>query len=221
MAQWAKLVGMYAERVARRVAQLAKAGLGMTVPIGPTPSQDRVRVKVRFRPITAPSAPKALRSVPVATASNACRSCGAKLTMRKRLFCDYCLPHRREEALQAVVAGFQAAGAAKIASMRAAGHDPTMTPVAQRRRAVTASQQRKAVVAWRDDGTLDCVDFQRDILPNLQHVPVRVIAEAMGATISHGSKVRCGRTVPHKRHWKALRALKLAAVTDHNDENEK
>jgi len=56
----------------------------------------------------------------------------------------------------------------------------------QRRRAATASQQRKAALAWRDDGS------------------VRVIADAMSASISHGSKVRSGLLVPHKRHWAAL-----------------
>ena len=48
------------------------------------------------------------------------------------------------------------------------------------------------------------MDFRRDILPKLQSLPVRVIAEAMGARISHGSKVRGGKLVPHRRHWKAL-----------------
>ncbi|MGA9273330.1 MAG: hypothetical protein WBV67_07580 [Candidatus Cybelea sp.] len=38
-------------------------------------------------------------------------------------------------------------------------------------------------------------------------VPVRVIAEAMGASISHGSKVRGGKLAPHKRHWKVLHDL--------------
>ena len=207
MATWAKLVAPYAEAVARHVARLAKSGLGMAAPIGPKPSTDRARVKVRVRPIAAPVVPKAVRSVPIATAANACRSCGAKLTIRKRLFCDQCLPDRREEAQRAAIPGFRAAGPAKIAAMRAAGHDPTTTPEAQRRRAATASQQRKAVVAWRDDGSLDGVDFRRDILPKLQSLPVRVIAEAMGASISHGSKVRSGRLVPHKRHWKSLFGL--------------
>lgn len=91
--------------------------------------------------------------------------------------------------------------------MRVAGHDPTATPEAQRRRAATASQQRKAAVAWRDDGPLDRVDFRRDLLPKLQSLPVRAIAEAMGTSISHGSKVRSGRLVPHRRHWKALLRL--------------
>jgi hypothetical protein len=126
------------------------------------------------------------------------------LTVRKRLFCDRCLPERREEAQRAVIPGFRTAGPAKIAAMRAAGHDPSTTPEAQRRRATTASKQRKAIAAWRDDGSLNRVDFRRDILPNLQSLPVRVIAEAMGASLSHGSKVRGGKLVPHKRHWTAL-----------------
>ena len=61
--------------------------------------------------------------------------------------------------------------------------------------------------AWRDDGSLAGVDFRRDILLKLHHLPVRVIAEAMGASLSHGSKVRGGRLVPHKRHWIALQKL--------------
>jgi hypothetical protein len=203
MATWAKLVAPYAEAVARHVAGLAKSGLGMEAPTR-TAAGDRARVKVRVRPIAAPVAPKAVRSVPIATAANACRTCGAKLTIRKRLFCDQCLPDRREEAQRAVIPGFRAAGPAKIAAMRAAGNDPTTTREAQRRRAATASKQHKAVIAWRDDGSLDRVDFRRDILLKLQGQPVRVIAEAMGSSISHGSKVRCGRLVPHKRHWKAL-----------------
>ncbi|MGB8907309.1 MAG: hypothetical protein WCC84_01035 [Candidatus Cybelea sp.] len=34
------------------------------------------------------------------------------------------------------------------------------------------------------------VDFRRDILPKLQQLPVSMIAEVMGASLSHGSKVR-------------------------------
>jgi hypothetical protein len=47
----------------------------------------------------------------------------------------------------------------------------------------------------------------RSNLPKLQGLPVRVIAEAMGVNISHGSKVRGGKLVPHKRHWKPLLQL--------------
>lgn len=212
MPTWAKLVAPYAEMVARHVARLAKSGLGMTAPLGPKPSLDRARISVRVRPIAAPTMPKASRSVPIATASNACRSCGARLAIRKRLFCDQCLPDRREEALRAAIPGFKAAGPAKIAAMRATGHDPTTTPEAQRRRATLASEKRKAALAWRDDGSLDGVDFRRDILPKLQRLPVRVVANAMGTSISHGSKVRSGLLVPHKRHWRTLGRLGEAAI---------
>lgn len=207
MATWAKLVAPYAEAVARHVARLAKSGLGMTVPIGPKPDLERARVSVRLRPITAPSMPKASRSVPMSAVSNACRSCGAKLAARKRVYCDQCLPAELDATRKAGIPRFKAAGPAKIAAMRAAGYDPTTTPEAQRRRATTASKQRKATLEWRDDGSLADVDFRRDILPKLQSVAVRVIAEAMGSSLSHGSKVRSGKLVPHKRHWKALRVI--------------
>ena len=111
MAIWAKLVAPYAEAVARHVARLAKSGLGVAAPIGPKPSADRARVSVRLRPIAAPVAPKAARSVPIATAANACRSCGAKLAIRKRLFCDQCLPDRRDEAQRAAIPSLPGRGA--------------------------------------------------------------------------------------------------------------
>jgi hypothetical protein len=40
-------------------------------------------------------------------------------------------------------------------------------------------------------------------------------AKAMGATISHDSKVRCGRTVPHKRHPERTRRSSLFWLAPH------
>ncbi len=207
MAQWAKIVAPYAEGVARRVAHLAKSGLGVAAPIGPKPSRNRARVKVRVRPIAAPATPRALRSVPIRAASNACRSCGAKLTTPKRLYCERCLPERRAQALQAAIPVFKAAGPAKIAAMRAAGHDPAHDSRSSAPPRRDGSQQRKAAIAWRDDGSLDGVDFRRDILPKLQSLPVRMIAEAMGAASRTVRRFRGGKLVPHKRHWLTLRRL--------------
>ena len=204
MPMWAKLVAPYAESVARHVGQLAKSGLGAVHPIA---TAQRARVKVRVRPIAASSVPKPKATVPMSALHNACRDCGTALKLRKRVYCDRCLPRHREELLDSNASAFKAAGPAKIAAMRASGYDPTNTPEAKKRRSQTAMAQRRAVVAWRDDGSLDGVDFWRDILPGLQRVPVKVIAEAMGASISHGSKVRSGKLVPHKRHWRALRDL--------------
>jgi CRISPR-associated endonuclease Cas1 len=207
MATWARLVAPYAEVIARQVSQLAKSGLGMSVPIGPVPRADRRRISVRVKPIARPSVPKAARSVPMSVASNACRACGAKLSIRKRVYCDTCLPLQREAARRASLDAFSGAGHAKVIAMRAQGFDPTATPEAQCKRAASASAQRLATLAWHDDGSLDRVDFKRDILPKLQRLPVREVAEAMGASLSHGSKVRGGRLAPHKRHWVALARL--------------
>jgi hypothetical protein len=72
---------------------------------------------------------------------------------------------------------------------------------------VGVSKQRKAAIAWHDDGSLDAIDFHREILPRLQGITVRVIADALGISQSHASKVRGGKTAPHKRHWRNLLAL--------------
>jgi len=105
---------------------------------------------------------------------------------------------------RAVQPRFFAAGAAKLQAMREAGSDPTATPEAQRRRAVGVSKQRKVAIASRDDESLDATDFRRDILPMLQGFTVRAIADALGISQSHASKVRGGTTPPHKRHWQTL-----------------
>jgi hypothetical protein len=68
-----------------------------------------------------------------------------------------------------------------------------------------ASQQRRGVVACRDDGSLDGVDFQHDILPGLQGVQVR-------ASLPPGSKVRGGRLVPHRRHLEVLNLIAKKAL---------
>ena len=208
MATWAKLASPYAEAVARHAARLAKSGLGVAAPIRPSIETDRARVKVRFTPIAAPVEPKAARTLPIATASNACRDCGARLTVRKRVYCDDCYPDRVASSRLASNAAFRSAGRKRLKEMRDAGFDPGNDPEAQRLRAASASKQRKAGTAWRDDGSLDGVDFQRDILPKLRALPVRAIAKAMGCSASHGSKVRLGKLVPHRRHWGSLMQLK-------------
>ncbi|MGA8534921.1 MAG: hypothetical protein WB615_12510 [Candidatus Tumulicola sp.] len=56
---------------------------------------------------------------------------------------------------------------------------PAWSPKRSDAEAVIASEQRKAGLAWRDDESLDRVDFRRDILPKRRSLPVRVVAEAM------------------------------------------
>ncbi len=98
MPRWAKLVAPYAEGVARHVARLAKGGLGTVHPIA---AAQRARVKLRLKPIAAPEPPRARPTVPMSALHNACRDCGAVLKVRKRIYCDDCLPSHRKEQLAA------------------------------------------------------------------------------------------------------------------------
>lgn len=206
MPSWAKLVEPYAELILRRIAVFAKAGSVAIAPraTGPTESG---RLKVRTKPLV-PVPKPVMNKIPISRFKNACRTCGADVRTRKRVYCDACLPNELKRIQGETIPGFQAAGLAKIATMRLSGTDPTNTPTAKKRRATTASRQRRAIEAWKDDGSLHNVDFRHDILPTIQGFSVRAIAEAMSASLSHASKVRNGHLVPHKRHWKALMDLK-------------
>ena len=216
MPTWARLVAPYAEGLAKHVTRLAKSELRMIAPIGPLPRMGGKALQSKAPTlITVQAAPQASSSLPVSIVKNACRECGTKLEIRKRLFCDACLPQRRAEVHQTTAALFAAGGPAKIAAMRAAGHDPTNTSHARSRRAKSASVQRQLAVSWQNDGSLDKIFFQRDILAKLQGISISAIANSMGTSPSHASKVRNGHLIPHKRHWNALKELiESSGLTD-------
>jgi hypothetical protein len=71
-------------------------------------------------------------------------------------------------------------------------------------------KQRRAGVAWKDDGSSEGIDFKQDILPGLQTVLVRIIAEAMGSSLFHGSKGTndIGKTC---WIWRATRQIRKSA----------
>lgn len=192
---------------------LRRVGWAPRLQTGRCPLLNRARIKVRVAAIASVPTPGAVHTLTPSVTADACRACGAKLTVRKRVYCDACFPQQMAAQQRAVQPKFVAAGPAKLKAMQAGGHDPTATPEAQHRRASSASKQRKAVTAWRDDGSLGGLDFDRDIFPSLKSLPVRVLAEAIGTTISHSSKVRPGTLKPHERHWEALKMLISAEAT--------
>ncbi len=206
MPTWGQLVSPYAEMITRHVVLVAKSGyLGPMIQNKPQKrSLNRGRLKIRTAKIALPSIPKAPTALP--RLRNACRNCAKVLPVTDRLFCDECLPLRQAEQFRENF-GNRLAGLEKLAVLRAQGRDPRDTePVRQKRRA-KASANRRAVVAWKDDGSLERVDFTRDILPNVQRVPINILSKALQCSPSYACKIRSGKHTPHKRHWKALLQL--------------
>jgi hypothetical protein len=76
------------------VARLAKSGVGVAAPMGPVPTQNRGRVKVRITRISTVAAPSIKSTVPISAAPNSCKACGAKVVVRKRVYCDACFPEQ-------------------------------------------------------------------------------------------------------------------------------
>jgi len=140
----------------------------------------------------------------------ACRRCGSVLedaADRRRQLCDECLRAHKSDAL-AVASSREAS---RLADLRAEGMDPAHGGEAKRKRSESnRARMREAKQFERENGPLpDPEVFVRDILPGLQSVPVRKMAEATGLTRAYWGMVRRGLYVPHPRHWGALRRLTM------------
>jgi CRISPR-associated endonuclease Cas1 len=59
----------------------------------------------------------------------------------------------------------------------------------------------------RPEDAPDPERFKREILPLLQDVILRNVAQAIGGSLTQAAKVRRGALIPHPRHWQALADL--------------
>lgn len=203
MPTWARLVSPYAEMVTRQIVVVAKSrDLGPVIQNKPQKrSLNKGRLKIRTEKISLPSISNAAEALP--RIRNSCRNCAKVLAVTDRLFCDECLPLRQAEQFRENFGG-RLAGLEKLALLRAEGHDPRNTESVRKRRAAKASVNRRAVVSWKDDGSLGGVTFKRDILPKLQGVSISVLSKTLQCSASYACKIRGGKYTPHKRHWKVL-----------------
>ncbi len=156
------------------------------------------RAKVRKRTTRKPSPPSA--KVPAA-----CLDCGTILEDSARRYCDDCLPDIRDEQLGV----FTVAGPATLAARRAAGTDSAHGGEAGKARGRRNAKHYAAVAKWeREEAEQpEPVQFTRDILPILQSVSLRVMADATELTEGYCSFIRLGLKTPHRRHWSALAEL--------------
>jgi hypothetical protein len=51
----------------------------------------------------------------------------------------------------------------------------------------------------------DLSAFEREIVPLIQGIPIRWLAEATGLSLSYCSQIRRGEKVPHPLHWHSFR----------------
>jgi CRISPR-associated endonuclease Cas1 len=141
---------------------------------------------------------------PAIRAYGVCRSCGVLIEGEPdRLYCDDCLPARRQEANAATLR----AGPEMLRRLRDAGQDPAHGGAAAEARREMLSLRMSEALAWeREHSRTDPEVFRRKILPVLRRVTVRRIAKATGLTTGYSSMIRRGVYVPHPRHWEALRS---------------
>ena len=137
------------------------------------------------------------------TISSRCVSCGKEIE-KGRTYCDNCLPEERQEQLTR----FITSGPKRLKELRDSGFDLAHGGEVGKKR---GNRNRKHILENRkwDHQNLNellNIDFEKDILPGLQCVPIRKIQKVTGLSLRYCSLIRQG-TVPHKRHWEKLRIL--------------
>jgi CRISPR-associated endonuclease Cas1 len=195
---WAPLIAPVTEEVARLLVEAPEARTDRL----PTPltgaNRSARQVRRSLSPDPAPRPPRPKRG---------CRRCGDPLPRTGRVYCDDCLPHYQREQYEKA---FRGSGLAAIEGKKAAGVDPTHGKEAAVRRAETNIARKQQAREWEEQhGKLvDLSAFQRDILPQIQNIPLSQLQRATGLSLRYVSLIRRGERVPHPRHWQAL----LAAV---------
>jgi CRISPR-associated endonuclease Cas1 len=132
-----------------------------------------------------------------------CRECGLPL-QGQGSYCSDCRTRVNAESIRNV----QSEAVAVLAEARAAGRDPAHGGDAAAKRGAATARQLGESVEWdRTNERPDPEVFVTEILPGLQEVPLRVMAEATGLSVPYCSVIRRGLQTPHPRHWEALRTI--------------
>jgi CRISPR-associated endonuclease Cas1 len=185
---WATLVAPVAETVAYRLATVAQA----KEPPSPLTQTNRRRGRAALG--RQPREPGVVRPPWLRT----CQTCGTPIASARRVYCDNCLPDAR--ALQRV--DFARSGPAALNRLRAAGVDPAHGATASERRAETMRRHHGHATQSQEPADPDL--FAREILPAIQDIPLRRLADATGLSLRYVSLIRKGERVPHPRHWRAF-----------------
>lgn len=204
--RWATALGPVVEGIAQRLMDSRETGQVFASQKSlPTPLTQSNRSAGRGKTAPRPAARPNRRD---ALLPNACRQCGVILERSDRQHCPDCMPdHKREHG-----ESFAAVGLAALAARRESGDDPAHGGDAGERRGKRNAAHVAALTDWNrerreSEPTPDPETFSRDILPALQGVSLRAMADATGLTQGYCSFVRRGLKEPHRRHWAVLLRL--------------
>ena len=188
---WGQRIAPVVEAVAAQLA--AVPGSRVDALTSPLTGSNRSQTRNRNRP--KPSTRQTPRL------AQTCKTCGNPVPVRQRLYCDDCLPARRQEHDK----NLHRSALAAIKKRRDAGHDPSHGGTAATRRTAANRAHRQKAQAWEATHTKpDPSEFTEEILPMLQDIPMRRLEQATGLSRRYLTMVRRGELVPHPCHWDAF-----------------
>ncbi len=191
---YAREVAKHAERIAHLLAQSSPGKVELRTPLT---RSNTTRQQVRGRRSAQRQSADDLMPRPT------CRMCGTLLAEPKRQLCAACWPVARAK----LAADRATVGNAALAAMRAAGEDPTNSESAAAKRSASLSRRKQEEVAWKSaTNNVDWTPkrYRLEVLPTLAHVPLSALQRATALSVSACSRIRSGKLLPHRRHWKAL-----------------
>lgn len=188
--QWRREAGPAAERIAKSFAAATRLEV-------PTPLTQSNRSRGRGKTQERAAATRRSRL------SRSCRGCGEELGSSQNIYCRTCDGERDR------VEAFRMSGVKKLAELRASGYDPTATTQARSKIGATNRAQSERRAEWErtHEERPDPSTFRAEVLPKIQEVPLRRLAEVTGLSITHCAKIRAGLVVPHAMHWEAFANL--------------
>ncbi len=133
---------------------------------------------------------------------NACRLCGVILDQTGRLYCEDCLPAFEAGRTRKLAH----AGTAALRRMRQSADDPARSDAARAKRTEKAREMSLAARAWeREHGRVRDPEFYaREVLPKIQLMSVRALAQLTGLSDYYIRQVRKGEKRLHPRFWERI-----------------
>jgi len=199
------------EGVVSKVVHLIFAGYGRKADMGRIVPALQIRDRFDVNPAAksalksrAMKITRAAQSAAAIVKERRCLDCGSNIGTSRAKSCPTCRPGRVLMQRDRTFANFQGSGPKRLDELRKSGRDPTNTPEARLKRAMSVGISARANRDWVDDGRAEGIDYDRDIVPYLPAIPLRVLSKVTSISSSQWSLIRSGKKRAHKRHWATL-----------------